>query len=252
MTIFNEIRRIIAEAVGSVFEQLDAGAFVVELPKEKGHGDISSNIAMVLSKQAKLAPREIALQLKPLLEKHDFISSIDIAGPGFINFNFKDSVWQKEVLEILRQGLSYGDSDMGKGRKINVEFVSANPTGPMHVGHGRGAVVGDALASLLVKAGYDVCREYYINDAGAQVDVLARSAYHRYLEKCGKDVGDVPEGLYPGEYLIPVAEKIFKEYGDKWVGMEESSWLEFFKGRTIKEMLKMIKEDLSVLGVRHD
>ncbi|MFA5041576.1 MAG: arginine--tRNA ligase, partial [Bdellovibrionales bacterium] len=223
----------------------------VEPPRDPSHGDLATNVAMVFAKAAGKAPRAIAEILKPELEKNKIISGVSIAGPGFINLRLHPQIWQSEIAEILKSGVKYGDSDIGKNIKANVEYVSANPTGPMHVGHARGAVVGDALASLLQKAGFDVCREYYINDAGAQVDVLARSVYLRYREALGEAIS-IPEGLYPGDYLVPVGQAMAKRDGKKWLDKQESEWLLTFRNEAIAAMMTMIREDLRVMGVKHD
>ncbi len=258
MTLFKTIHGVIASAVD---DAVKSGAltlngavpdFVVEPPREAAHGDLATNVAMVLAKAAGKPPRTIAEIIKPKLEKFEIVAGVDIAGPGFINMRLHSYVWQKEIVEVLRAGTRYGDSDIGKGVKANVEYVSANPTGPMHVGHARGAVVGDVLAALMEKAGFDVCREYYINDAGAQVDVLARSVYLRYREVLGEDIGAIPEGLYPGDYLIPVAKKIASHEGEKWLGKPESAWLSVFRKAAIDTMMELIREDLRVMSVKHD
>src|SRR6202140_4131361 len=191
---------------------VDLSRVVVEPPRDTAHGDMATNAAMVLAKEAKAKPRDLAEQIAARLRADDLIASVDVAGPGFINLTLKASAWSDALRAVLREGDGYGRSAMGAGEKVNVEYVSANPTGPMHVGHGRGAVFGDALANLLTFAGYDVTREYYINDAGAQVDVLARSAYLRYREALGEDIGKIPEGLYPGDYLKPVGAMLAQHY----------------------------------------
>ena len=188
---------------------------VVEPPRDPSHGDMATNAAMVLAKDAGKKPRELAESIAAKLRADDKVASVEVAGPGFINLTLKPQVWGEELRLVLEQGDDYGRSDIGKGEKVNVEYVSANPTGPMHVGHGRGAVFGDALANLLTFAGYDVTREYYINDAGAQVDVLARSAFLRYREALGETVDAIPDGYYPGDYLKPVGQQLAAEYGDQ-------------------------------------
>src|ERR1700723_2288879 len=200
---------------------IDLARVVVEPPRDAAHGDMATNAAMVLAKEARAKPRDLAEQIAGRLRTDDLIASVDVAGPGFINLTLKASAWSDALRTVLREGASYGRSAIGAAEKVSVEYVSANPTGPMHVGHCRGAVFGDALASLLDFAGYDVTREYYINDAGAQVDVLARSAYLRYREALGEDIGPIPEGLYPGDYLKPVgaalvAEDIGPEFKGLW------------------------------------
>ena len=193
---------------------IDFSRVVVEPPRDAAHGDMATNAAMVLAKEAKAKPRDLAEKIADKLRADDLITAVDVAGPGFINLTLKPSVWTGELRAVLREGGAYGNSAVGASEKVNVEYVSANPTGPMHVGHCRGAVFGDALASLLQVAGFDVTREYYINDAGTQVDVLARSAFLRYREALGEDIGAIPEGLYPGDYLKPVGEALAKEHGD--------------------------------------
>ena len=258
MTVFKVIHEIVAAAVeeavasGALGVAGSVPSFVVELPREASHGDMATNVAMVLAKAAGKPPRAIAEILKPQLEQSALVSAVEIAGPGFINLRLHSDIWQKEIQEILRMGTHYGDSAIGQGVKVNVEYVSANPTGPMHVGHGRGAVVGDVLASLLVKAGYDVCREYYVNDAGAQVDVLARSVFLRYREALGEAIGAIPEGLYPGEYLIPVGKMLAERDGAKWRSAPDAEWLPAFRRLAIDAMMEMIRSDLNVIGVKHD
>jgi len=206
----------------------------------------------VLAREAKAKPRELAEKIAAGLRTDNLIASADVAGPGFINLTLKVSVWADTLRDVLRQGNSYGQSAIGAGEKVNVEYVSANPTGPMHVGHCRGAVFGDALASLLQFTGHDVTREYYINDAGAQVDVLARSAFLRYREALGEDIGEIPEGLYPGDYLKPVGQALSADYGDRLLAMPESEWLELVRAKAIAMMMDAIKGDLAALNIKHD
>src|SRR6202158_5999762 len=231
---------------------IDLLRVVVEPPRYAAHGDMATNAAMVLAKEAKTKPRDLAEQIAAKLRADDLIASVDVAGPGFINLTLKPSAWSDALRTVLREGDSYGRSAMGAAEKVNVEYVSANPTGPMHVGHCRGAVFGDALVSLLIFAGYDVTREYYINDAGAQVDVLARSAYLRYLEALGEDIGAIPEGLYPGDYLKPVGQALAAEYGRGLSQMPEEKWLPIVRTRSIAMMMDEIKGDLAALNIRHD
>ena len=231
---------------------VDLSRVVVEPPRDAAHGDMATNAAMVLAKEAKSKPRDLAEQIATKLRADDLIASVDVAGPGFINLSLKPSAWSDALRTVLREGASYGRSAMGAAEKVNVEYVSANPTGPMHVGHCRGAVFGDALASLLVFAGYDVTREYYINDAGAQVDVLARSAYLRYREALGENIGDIPEGLYPGDYLKPVGQALAAEYGDELLTMPEGGWLPAVRRKAIAMMMEEIKGDLAALHIKHD
>lgn len=231
---------------------IDVSRVVVEPPRDATHGDMATNAAMVLAKEAKAKPRELADKFAEKLRADDLIASVEIAGPGFINLTLKPVVWAEALRTVLREGAVYGASAIGEAEKVNVEYVSANPTGPMHVGHCRGAVFGDALCSLLQFAGYDVTREYYINDAGAQVDVLGRSAYLRYREALGEDIGAIPEGLYPGDYLVPVGQALASEYGDKLKAMTESAWLPIVREKAIDMMMAMIKSDLASLNIKHD
>ena len=231
---------------------IDFSRVVVEPPRDATHGDMATNAAMVLAKEAKAKPRDLADKFAEKLRADDLIASVEIAGPGFINLTLKPHVWADALRTVLREGAAYGASAIGGGEKVNVEYVSANPTGPMHVGHCRGAVFGDALCSLLQFAGYDVTREYYINDAGAQVDVLARSAFLRYREALGEDIGAIPEGLYPGDYLVPVGQALAAEYGDKLKSMTENAWLPIVRLKAIDMMMEMIKGDLAALNIKHD
>ncbi|MGQ0682813.1 arginine--tRNA ligase [Bradyrhizobium sp.] len=231
---------------------VDFSRIVVEPPRDASHGDMATNAAMVLAKDAKSKPRELADRIAEKLRADDLISAVDVAGPGFINLTLKPSAWISELRTVLGEGAAYGQSAIGAAQKVNVEYVSANPTGPMHVGHCRGAVFGDALASLLQFAGFDVVREYYINDAGAQVDVLARSAFLRYREALGEDIGAIPEGLYPGDYLKPVGEALAQEHGDKFKAMSEAAWLPVVRARAIAMMMDAIKGDLAALNIKHE
>src|ERR1700732_2016454 len=223
---------------------IDLSRVVVEPPREAAHGDMATNAAMVLAKEARSKPRDLAEAIAVKLRADDLIASVDVAGPGFINLTLKPSAWSDALRTVLREGGAYGKSAIGAAEKVNVEYVSANPTGPMHVGHCRGAVFGDALASLLIFAGYDVTREYYINDAGAQVDVLARSAFLRYREALGQNIGEIPEGLYPGDYLKPVGEALAAEYGDKLTTMPEAAWLPPVRGKAGAMVVEAIKGGL--------
>ncbi|MEZ5742894.1 MAG: arginine--tRNA ligase [Sphingomonadaceae bacterium] len=240
------------EAEGALPAGADRKNVTVEPPRDPSHGDLATNAAMVLAKQAKTNPRALAELIVEKLAADPHVTGAEIAGPGFINLRIADEAWLDELRAIAALGADYGKSAMGAGRTVNVEYVSANPTGPMHMGHCRGAVVGDALATLLEAAGHKVIREYYVNDAGGQVDVLARSAHLRYREALGEDIGEIPEGLYPGDYLIPVGEKLAKEYGDAYVGKPESEWLELFKAQASSAMMDMIRADLALLGIEHD
>ncbi len=231
---------------------LDLSRAMVEPPRDPTHGDMAANAAMVLAKDARKKPRDLADALAAILRADPIIENIDIAGPGFINLRLKPEAWMQALREAVAAGAGYGKSDLGRGEKVNVEYVSANPTGPMHVGHCRGAVFGDALANLLAVAGYDVTREYYINDAGAQVDVLARSAYLRYREALGENIGAIPEGLYPGDYLKPVGGALVADYGSALKDKPEEEWLPLVRAKAIEMMMHSIREDLAALNVRQD
>jgi len=237
---------------GHLPDGLKRGAVTVEPPRDPSHGDLATNAAMVLAKPAGTNPRALAGLLVAELEKLPQVQAAEIAGPGFINLRLAPEAWVEEIRTIAAQGDAYGRSAMGGGTTVNVEYVSANPTGPMHMGHCRGAVVGDALASLLEWAGHKVIREYYVNDAGAQVQVLARSAHVRYREALGEAVGEIPSGLYPGEYLIPVGQALAAEFGDQYAAAPESEWLAVFRVKAVAAMMEMIREDLALLGIRHD
>lgn len=231
---------------------LDGARITAEPPRDPAHGDISTNAAMVLAKPAAMKPRDLAALLAEGLQDHPDVTAVEVAGPGFINLRLGHDAWQRRLADLLARADRYGDSDIGGGRAVNVEYVSANPTGPMHVGHARGAVVGDALANLLARAGFDVTREYYINDAGAQVDVLARSAHLRYLEALGAPIGTIPEGLYPGEYLKEVGRALAEREGERWRNAPESEWLPVVREFAVAAMMDRIREDLAAMGVRHD
>ena len=230
---------------------LDRTSVAVEPPRDPLHGDLATNAAMVLAKGAGTNPRALAEGLKPLLEAVPGVRAVEIAGPGFINLRLDESMWRDELAAIHAAGNDYGRSDAGAGTTVNIEYVSANPTGPMHMGHCRGAVVGDALATLLEFAGHKVIREYYVNDAGGQVDVLARSVHLRYREALGETV-EIPEGLYPGDYLVPVGKALAGEFGDAYVGKPESAWLALFRSKAVAAMMDLIKADLALLGIHHD
>jgi len=257
MNLFTDIRALVLQAIealqaeGILPEGLNTAPVTVEPPRDPLHGDMATNAAMVLAKPAKARPRDIAEALAAKIGADDRIVAAEVAGPGFLNLRLAPSVWQALPGAVLAQGTDFGRSDMGQGARINVEYVSANPTGPLHVGHTRGAVFGDALASLLDFAGYDVTREYYINDGGAQVDVLARSVYLRYLEALGHEV-EFAEGTYPGDYLIPVGETLAARVGKQYVDQPEEVWLEEIRNFATDEMMKLIREDLKLLGVEMD
>ncbi len=240
------------EAEGALPSGLDRRNVTVEPPRDPAHGDLATNAAMVLAKSAGTNPRALAGLLESKLAALDEVDAVEIAGPGFINLRLTQKVWRCELADIAAAAGDYGRSTVGNGKRVNIEYVSANPTGPMHMGHCRGAVVGDALASLLEYAGYAVTREYYVNDAGGQVDTLARSVHLRYREALGEDVGEIPEGLYPGDYLIPVAQKLAADHGVNFVDKPESEWLILFREAAVAAMLVMIREDLALLGIHHD
>ncbi|HCS68537.1 MAG TPA: arginine--tRNA ligase [Rhodospirillaceae bacterium] len=249
--VTRQIDALIAE--GALPAGLDTTRLTVEPPRDTSHGDITTNAAMVLAKPAGMKPRDIADLLAAKLDALPEVTETTVAGPGFINMRLADDFWHARLAEILTTGTAYGDSDFGKAAgKVNVEYVSANPTGPLHVAHARGAVVGDVLARLLKKAGYDVTTEYYINDAGAQVETLARSAYLRYREALGETVDEIPEGMYPGEYLIPVGQALAEADGDKWLNVDEDTWLPHVREFTVARMMTQVKEDLAALGIQQD
>jgi arginyl-tRNA synthetase len=237
---------------GALPAGLDLGNVEVSPPRDPAHGDLASNAALVLAKAAKMKPRDIAEKLAGKLRVLPDVESVEVAGAGFLNLRFAPRFWQGVVAAILKEGGGYGRVDLGGGERVNVEYVSANPTGPMHVGHGRGAVFGDALANLLAFTGYDVTREYYINDAGAQVDALARSAYLRYREALGEDIGEIPPGLYPGDYVKPVGAALATEHGHTLLNYPEERWLPLVREAAIAAMLAVIKEDLAALNVKHE
>ncbi len=237
---------------GALPGDLDRKNVAVEPPRDPAHGDLATNAAMVLAKAAGSNPRALAGLIAPKLEALAGVTAVEIAGPGFINLRLDEAAWRDELGTILSDGAAYGRSSVGKSERVNVEYVSANPTGPMHMGHCRGAVVGDALASVLEAAGFVVTREYYVNDAGSQVDTLARSAHLRYREALGADIGDIPEGLYPGDYLVPVGQALAAEFGDRYADAPEGEWLQTFKTRTVAAMIELIKADLALLGIHHD
>ncbi|HWK15368.1 MAG TPA: arginine--tRNA ligase [Rhizobiaceae bacterium] len=258
MNIFADFtNRIIAivhalDLKGADGSPLDTSRVTVEPPRDASHGDLATNAAMVLAKAAGKNPRALAEQLAAALGSDGDIESVEIAGPGFVNMRLSQGFWQARLGEMIAVGADFGRSAFGRGKKVNVEYVSANPTGPMHVGHCRGAVVGDALANILAFAGYDVTKEYYINDAGAQIDVLARSALLRYHEALGEDIGEIPAGLYPGDYLVPVGKALADEFGQTLLSMHEAEALAIVKDRTIDAMMAMIREDLAALNVQHE
>jgi arginyl-tRNA synthetase len=258
MNLFNyfrdEILRVVGElaAEGRLPAGLDTSRVAAEPPREAEHGDIATNVAMILAKPARMAPRALAELIAERLRRHGDVTAAEIAGPGFINLRLANAFWYARLADLLRAGADWGRSEIGRGRTVNVEYVSANPTGPLHLGHVRGAVFGDVLASVLETSGYVVTREYYINDAGAQIDTLARSAYLRYLEALGETIGPIPEGLYPGDYLKDVGRMLAEREGSRWRGKPESEWLGPVRDFAVNEMLTLIKADLEVLGVHQD
>ena len=258
MNIFNHYRQKLLGAIEDLrraegwpeFVNLDK--VTMEPPRDQSHGDMSTNAAMILSKQVGLPPLDFAEKLANAAPAKIPVEKCHAVKPGFVNFTLPKMAWQSQLAEILANGLEYGNSDIGKDYAINVEFCSANPTGPIHVGHGRGTVIGDALVHLLRKTGYFVTGEYYINDAGGQIDTVTRTVYLRYREALGENIGEIPAGLYPGEYLIDVGQALAKRDGKKWIGAEEPVWLEAIRQFTMDAMMAIIKDDLNALGVRHD
>jgi arginyl-tRNA synthetase len=231
---------------------IDQSRVSVEPPRDPAHGDMATNAAMVLAKDAAKKPRDLAAAIAERLRDDPLVHKVDVAGPGFINLTLKPEAWIEALRTALRLGTRYGSSEIGGGTPVNVEYVSANPTGPMHIGHCRGAVFGDALANLLAFSGFNVTREYYINDAGAQVDVLARSAYLRYREALGDDIGAIPEGLYPGDYLKPVGRALADEYGDALMRAPEAQWLPVVRVKAIGMMMEAVRADLAALNISFD
>jgi arginyl-tRNA synthetase len=256
MNIFTHFHTVVLQAVdtlvaaGKIPAGLDMSRIAVEPPRDFSHGDLATNVAMVLAKPAGVNPRALADLLMPLLSADKDIVAVAAAGPGFINIKLNDAVWPRVLQSALDGKETYGSSTMGSGQKVNVEYVSANPTGPLHVGHCRGAIFGDALASLLQLAGYNVVKEYYINDAGAQVEVLAQSAFLRYREALGEDIGEIPAGLYPGDYLKAVGEKLKAEFGNSLLG--KNDYLEIVRARTMDFMMDLIRDDLSSLDIKQE
>ncbi|MDP6272155.1 MAG: arginine--tRNA ligase [Alphaproteobacteria bacterium] len=258
MNVFNELSSIVHDTLEQMIEAgelppgLDLGAPTVTPPRDPAHGDVATNAALALARPAGRKPRDIAEPLARRLTRHDEVASAEVAGPGFINLRLAPAFWQGHLAALLAAGPAYGDSQLGGGESVNVEYVSANPTGPLHVGHARGAVFGDALAALLEKAGFRVTREYYINDAGAQVEALARSLHLRYRQALGQEIGDFPAGLYPGEYLIEVGRALAERDGERWLTAPESEWLEPLRDFAGAAMMDMVQDDLAALGISQD
>ena len=257
MNLFTHVREILIDILHDLSTQgilpadTDFSQITVEPPKDSRHGDMATNAAMVLSKSVETKPRELAKIISETLSQNEIVLSVDIAGPGFINISLSEACWHSLLSSVLLNGINFGRSNIGSSKKVNVEFVSANPTGPLHVGHTRGAVFGDALASLLSYSGYEVTREYYINDGGAQVDVLARSVFLRYQEAFGKEVV-FEDGTYPGDYLIPIALKLKDKVGDAYLQKSEDKWLPEFRDYAVQAMMDLIKSDLDLLGIEMD
>lgn len=258
MNVFAQYREVVIAAIEALIAEgvlpdgLALERVSVEPPRDESHGDLATNAAMVLAKPAGQKPRELAERLRDRLQAADGIAGVDVAGPGFINLTLTPAVWQDCLRAALEAGPDYGRSEIGQGRPVNVEYVSANPTGPLHIGHVRGAVFGDALANLLAKAGFSVCKEYYINDAGVQIDVLARSVFHRYREALGEDLGPIEEGLYPGDYLVPVGQALAERDGPRWRDAPESEWLPELRRFAVDAMMDLIRADLARLGVEQE
>ena len=239
-------------AAGRLAGGLDLARVTIEPPRDASHGDVATNAAMVVAKPAGMKPRDVADMLAERLGEHPEVAAVTVAGPGFVNLRLVDEFWRSQLRDVLSAGADYGSSDLGAGAAVNVEYVSTNPTGPLHVGHARGTVVGDVLASLLEKAGYAVTREYYVNDAGVQVDLLARSTFVRYREALGEAVGEIPEDYYPGDYLIAVGQALADRDGAQWLTEPEEAWLPVIRAFAVGAMMDDIKADLAAFGVRHD
>jgi len=257
MNIYQDVEHMLMEAFIKVLGPKDIGKIDqnlinVEPPRDRGHGDVATNVAMVFAKKLSIKPRDLAIQICNELDSNDDVSAVEVAGPGFINIKLVDEVWFKSLHFILGSGKDYGSSALGAGKKINIEYVSANPTGPLHAAHARGAVVGDALARLLMKTGYEVCKEYYINDAGSQIDILGQSTYLRYQEVLGDDSIVIPDGHYPGAYLKEIAAEIVKKDGDKWLSTGVEARLDAFRKYSVQMMMEKVKADLNSLGIEMD
>ena len=264
--LFSDFRRLVVAVLEDLTQQgalqpaLDFSRVAVEPPRDPAHGDLATNAAMVLAGSLKENPMRLAERIADALRGRELVTAdyrgsgfaVTAVRPGFINVTLEPTAWHAQLRAILGAGTSFGDSEIGGRERVNVEFVSTNPTGPMHVAHGRGAVVGDALASLLAKAGFSVAREYYVNDSGAQVDVLARSTYLRYREALGEAVGPIPEGFYPGEYLVETGRALAERDGPRWLGQPEEEWLAPVREFAIEQMMALIRADLAALAVRHD
>ena len=258
MDVYRYFREEVTKIIKSLSDKkllaadLDITKVQFEPPKDPTHGDIATNIAMLLSKSVKMKPHKLACLITEELNKMDEVSSVSVAGPGFINLKLTDYFWHEQLREVLSQGDAYGSSDMGNLKKVNVEYISANPTGPLHIAHARGAVFGDVISKILEKVGFLVTKEYYINDAGTQINELGRSAYLRYKEALGEKIGEIPEGLYPGKYMIPIGQALANTYGNKWRTEDEQAWLEIFSKFSVNKMMELVKEDLNALGICQD
>ena len=257
MNIYQDVEHMLMEAFNKVLGPKDIGKIdqnliSVEPPRDKEHGDVATNVAMVFAKILSIKPRDLAIKICNELDRNDYVAAVKVAGPGFINIKLVDEVWFKSLHFILKSGKDYGSSALGAGKKINIEYVSANPTGPLHAAHARGAVVGDALARLLMKTGYEVCKEYYINDAGSQVDILGQSTFLRYQEILGDDAIVIPEGHYPGAYLKDIAAEIVKKDGNKWLSKSVEERLDAFRKYSVQMMMEKVKADLNSLGIEMD
>ena len=259
MNIFNVVRDDVVAALqafsaerGVVLDEADLARFVIEPPKDESHGDLATNAALVLAKPLRAKPRDIAEALATRLAESGRVVSAEVAGPGFVNLRLSDDAWHGVVASVIADPDAFGRADLGRGAKVNVEYVSANPTGPMHIGHCRGAVVGDAIAALLERTGYDVTREYYVNDAGNQIEAFARTAHLRYREALGETIGAIPDGLYPGDYMIPIGEKLVEAYGDRLLDASEEEWLPVVGSFSVAAMMEVIKADLASLRISHD
>jgi len=257
MNIYQNVEHMLMEAFNTVLGpkdivKIDQNLINVEPPRDKGHGDVATNVAMIFSKKLSIKPRDLAIKICNELDRNDEVSAVEVAGPGFINIKLVDEVWYKSLHFILKSGKDYGSSTLGTGKKINIEYVSANPTGPLHAAHARGAVVGDALALLLKKTGHEVCKEYYINDAGSQVDILGQSTFLRYKEVLGDDSIVIPDGHYPGVYLKDIALEIVEKDGDKWLSKSVEERLDAFRKYSVQMMMEKVKADLNSLGIEMD
>ena len=257
MNIYQNVEHMLMEALNTVLGpkdivKIDQNLINVEPPRDKGHGDVATNVAMIFSKKLSIKPRDLAIKICNELDRNDEVSAAEVAGPGFINIKLVDEVWFKSLHFILKSGKDYGSSTLGTGKKINIEYVSANPTGPLHAAHARGAVVGDALALLLKKTGHEVCKEYYINDGGSQVDILGQSTFLRYKEVLGDDSIVIPDGHYPGAYLKDIALEIVDKDGDKWLSKGVEERLDAFRKYSVQMMMEKVKADLNSLGIEMD